>query len=91
MCDHSKAVNQLYEEYVLSYGDFDERIFLRAEAEAEIGTPAKCGEGVRELSQQVRAERNLQQHFNEVSCVEDATFIVLPEMTLLGDDSLVVH
>ena len=39
----SKAVNARYEEHVLNCGDFDERVFLEPNADAEIGTPAKHG------------------------------------------------
>ena len=40
---NSKAVNARYEEHVLNCGDFDERVFLEPNADAEIGTPAKHG------------------------------------------------
>ncbi|MGH0174432.1 UNVERIFIED_CONTAM: hypothetical protein FKN15_072051 [Acipenser sinensis] len=39
--DNNKAVNKEYEEYVLTVGDFDERVFLGADADEEIGTPRK--------------------------------------------------
>ncbi|XP_068598197.1 retinoblastoma-like protein 1 [Brachionichthys hirsutus] len=39
--DNNKAMNREYEEYVLTVGDFDERVFLGADADEEIGTPRK--------------------------------------------------
>jgi len=37
----SKAINKVYEEFVLTEGDFDERVFLCDEADVELGTPIK--------------------------------------------------
>ena len=37
----SKSINKLYDEHILSDGGFDERVFLRSDANSEIGTPQK--------------------------------------------------
>ncbi|XP_023580582.1 retinoblastoma-like protein 1 isoform X3 [Trichechus manatus latirostris] len=65
--DNSKAVNKEYEEYVLTVGDFDERIFLGADAEEEIGTPRKfTGDTPSgKLTARASVECNLQQHFEK--------------------------
>ncbi|XP_063311817.1 retinoblastoma-like protein 1 isoform X1 [Pelobates fuscus] len=64
--DNSKALNKEYEEYVLTVGDFDERVFLEADAEEEIGTPQKflsMSTGV--CTPQKRTESTMQQHFDK--------------------------
>lgn len=61
-------MNKEYEEYVLTVGDFDERIFLGADAEEEIGTPRKfTGDApLGKLTAQANVDCNLQQHFEKV-------------------------
>ncbi|KAG8517856.1 Retinoblastoma-like protein 1, partial [Galemys pyrenaicus] len=73
--DNSKAVNKEYEEYVLTVGDFDERIFLGADAEEEIGTPRKfTGDTpVGKLTAQANVEYNLQQHFQKKTSFAPST------------------
>lgn len=61
-------MNNEYEAYVLSVGDFDERVFLGSEADEEIGTPTKYrDEGTGELAERLQMKANLQQHIDEVS------------------------
>ncbi|XP_044604294.2 retinoblastoma-like protein 1 isoform X2 [Equus asinus] len=73
--DNSKAVNKEYEEYVLTVGDFDERIFLGADAEEEIGTPRKfTGDApLGKLTAQANVECNLQQHFEKKTSFAPST------------------
>lgn len=60
----SKAVNREYEEFVLTVGDFDERVFLGADADEEIGTPKKTVPGA--LDCPGSAQKQLQQHVEKV-------------------------
>ncbi|XP_036868822.2 retinoblastoma-like protein 1 isoform X2 [Manis javanica] len=73
--DNSKAVNKEYEEYVLTVGDFDERIFLGADAEEEIGTPQKfTGDApLGKWTAQANVEYNLQQHFEKKTSFAPST------------------
>ncbi|XP_014672646.1 PREDICTED: retinoblastoma-like protein 2 [Priapulus caudatus] len=69
-----KMVTKLYEEYVLSVGDFDECVFLCADASAEIGTPAKPAEGAGAFAQQMTVKRNtLYQHADPTRTLAPAT------------------
>ncbi|XP_078410896.1 retinoblastoma-like protein 1 isoform X2 [Cetorhinus maximus] len=73
--DNNKAINKEYEEYVLTVGDFDERIFLGEDADEEIGTPRKSTTGVPvgKLSARMQVECNLQQHFEKTKSLAPST------------------
>ncbi|KAF2978828.1 hypothetical protein EK904_006077, partial [Melospiza melodia maxima] len=64
--DSVKAINKAYEEYVLSVGNLDERIFLGEDADEEIGTLTRClntPSGL-ETAERVQVKHSLQQHFD---------------------------
>ena len=53
----SKSINQAYEMYVLSVGDFDERIFLGDDSSTEIGTPAKSTISTGDLAERMQVKK----------------------------------
>ncbi|XP_038662651.1 retinoblastoma-like protein 2 [Scyliorhinus canicula] len=61
-----KAINKAYDEYVLTVGNIDERIFLGDDADEEIGTPNRFLSNMSnaETAERMQVEHNLQQHFD---------------------------
>ncbi|XP_053256149.1 retinoblastoma-like protein 2 isoform X2 [Podarcis raffonei] len=70
-----KAINKAYEEYILSVGNLDERIFLGDDADEEIGTLRRClntASGM-ETAKRVQVKYNLQEHFERAKSFRIAT------------------
>lgn len=78
----SKAINKAYEEYILSVGNLDERIFLGEDADEEIGTLRRCLNTASEMetAERVQMKYNLQEHFERVGlntvCSEVSSMII---------------
>uniref|UniRef100_H3CMM7 Retinoblastoma-like protein 1 n=1 Tax=Tetraodon nigroviridis TaxID=99883 RepID=H3CMM7_TETNG len=65
--ENNKALNKEYEEYVLTVGDFDERVFLGADADEEIGTPRKL------VGDSSACQKNAQQHLEKSASLVPST------------------
>uniref|UniRef100_A0A8C6YGS8 Retinoblastoma-like protein 2 n=1 Tax=Naja naja TaxID=35670 RepID=A0A8C6YGS8_NAJNA len=70
-----KAIKKAYEEYILSVGNLDERIFLGEDADEEIGTLRRCLSTASEMetAERVQMKYNLQEHFERIKSFRIST------------------
>ncbi|EDV21648.1 uncharacterized protein TRIADDRAFT_59859 [Trichoplax adhaerens] len=67
---NNKFVSNSYDEFVLSSGDFDERIFLGSNAYLDIGTPAKLPKAAHTTAEaRQNVTRNLQDRFQNSTMI----------------------
>ncbi|XP_036201868.1 retinoblastoma-like protein 2 isoform X3 [Myotis myotis] len=73
--ENLKAINKAYEEYVLTVGNFDERVFLGEDAEEEMGALSRslgAGPGA-EPAERVPMKSILQQHLDKSKALRIST------------------
>lgn len=73
--DNLKAINKAYDEYVLTVGNLDERVFLGEDAEEEMGTLSRslgAGPGA-EPAEKVPMKNILQQHLDKTKALRIST------------------
>ncbi len=72
-----KAIRKEYEAYVLSIGEYDERVFLGEDALEDIGTPGKAtgaaASEISDLNEKMTARRNLASQYDSSSSLMPST------------------
>jgi len=74
---HLKTLENLYHEFVLTRGDFDERVFLNNKADERIGTPVKGGANFTPSSK--FGTPKTRQHFSPMTPLTNRRFMTSPQ------------